>query len=175
MLHKDELVNYNSIYENFEIFWKKYPKKVWKKPCQTKFKYIKDFKNLFLWLDLYCKKWEIEGTLQQHIPNPLTFLNQERYYDEIIIDESKKEKNKKLLQEIKEEKKEQEEIRNAQEKRKELIIYYNSLSEEKRKEIQKEAENIIQKQNPVLFEKKGLFYDNYKKIIIRSILAKLIK
>lgn len=163
-----------TIYENFEIFWEKYPKKVWKKPCQTKFKYIKDFKNLFLWLELYCKKWEIEGTLKQHIPNPLTFLNQERYYDEIIIDESKKEKNKKLLQEIKEEKKEQEEIRNAKEKRKELIIYYNSLTRDIKKQIVEEAENIIKKQNPKLFEKKWTFYENYKKIIIRSILNKMI-
>ena len=49
-------------------------------------------------MDLYCEKWKLEETPKQFIPNPLTFLNQERYYDEIIVDESKKDKFKKILQ-----------------------------------------------------------------------------
>lgn len=184
LLYEQENCKYkfNSTQENFEIFWEKYPKKVWKKPTWEKFKKLSkawelhnfDLKNIFLWLELYCEKWKIEKTPKQFIPNPLTFLNQERYYDEIIIDESKKDKFKKILEQKKEIKKEETQEREAQQKRKELIIFYNSLSIEKRKQINNEAEDIIQKQNPKLFEKKGLFYDNYKKIIIRSILFKLI-
>jgi hypothetical protein len=165
-----------SLQQKFELFWQEYPKKVWKKPVFLKFKNTKklDFKNLMLWLDLYNEKWKLEETPKQFIPNPLTFLNQERYYDEIIIDESKKEKFKKIIQEKKEIKKNEEEERKAHDKRKELIILFNSLSKEKKIEIQKEAEKIIKEQNPLLFEKKWIFYDNYKKIIIRSILSKLI-
>ena len=81
-----------SLEQKFESFWLKYPKKVWKKNTYKKFIKIKDFKNLFLWLEEYIKLWEIEWTPRQYIPNPETFLNQERYYDEIIIDTSKKNK-----------------------------------------------------------------------------------
>lgn len=164
----------NSIHENFLIFWEKYPKKVWKKPTFQKFKKITDLKNLFLWLDLYIEKWKLEETPKQYIPNPLTFLNQERYYDEIIIDESKKDKYKKIVEQKKEIEEQEKKEREATQKRQALVLYYNSLTSDIQKQIIEQAESIIQKQNPKLFEKKGVFYDNYKKIIIRSILNKMI-
>lgn len=174
IIYYDEYLIQKSLQEKFELFWEKYPKKVWKKPTLQKFKKITDFKNLFLGLDLYCEKWKIEEKPKEFIPNPLTFLNQERYYDEIIIDESKKDKYKKILEQKKEIKQQEKQEREATQKRQALVLYYNSLTQDIKDQIIKEAENIIQKQNPKLFEKKGVFYDNYKKIIIRSILSKMI-
>lgn len=116
----------NNIFEEFEKFWILYPKKVWKKPCFVKFKRIpkKEYKNLFNWLDLYIKKWEKEKTQKRHIPNPLTFLNQERYYDEIYIDERKKDINIRNIKIIKEEEKEKKEIKKTKD---EIITFFKKM------------------------------------------------
>lgn len=159
-----------SLEEEFEIFWDYYPKKVWKRPCFLKFKKIHDKKNLFLWLKLYIEKWKIEETPKQFIPNPLTFLNQERYYDEIIIDESKKKKYKIIIEAKKIEKEEKKKELEANHKRQQLIDYYNNLSIEEQTEIKNIADDKIQMENPILWQKKWAYYEQYKKIIIRSIL-----
>jgi hypothetical protein len=168
-------INYNSIFENFEKFWTKYPKKVWKKTAFQKFKNVKDFKNLFEWLDQYIKKRELEWTRQEHILNPATFLNQERYYDEIIIDPSKKIKNKEIAEKQKEIKEIEQKENEAEKKRRSLIMFYNTLSLEEKINIWVAADIIIRKDNPVLYEKKWLFFDSYKKIIIRNILNNKLK
>ena len=135
---------------------------------------IDDPKNFWLWYQSYIEKWKIEETPKKRIINPLNFIREKRFYDEIIIDESKKDKYKKIIQEQKEIKEEEEQKRKAEEKRKNLIKFYNWLTEKQQEDIKKQADEIIQKQNPKLFEKKGLFYEKYKKIIIRSILNKFI-
>lgn len=124
-----------SLEQKFENFWLKYPKKVWKKNTYKKFIKIKDFKNLFLWLEEYLKLWEIEWTPRQYIPNPETFLNQERYYDEIIIDTSKKSKYEAIQ-------KKQNEIKEAEKNKKDqedfeqiLKNFYDNLEEIKKEEI----------------------------------------
>lgn len=153
--------------EKFEYFWEIYPKKVWRKPCRVKFKYVKDFKNLFLWLNLYIDKWKIEETEKKHIPNPLTFLNQERYYDEIIIDYNKKELNKKRA---KEKELEKEEIKKDQEWndiKNELIKIYNSYTPDFREKIKKEAIEIVKKQNPNII---WAFFGTMVNITIRKII-----
>lgn len=168
-------INNISIYENFEIFWNKYPKKVWKRLCFQKFKNIKDFKNLFEWLDQYINKWKSEETPINYIPNPSTFLHQERFYDEIIIDTYKKAKYKEIIEKQKEIKEIEENLRIAEKTRRSLILFYNTLSDEEKNEIIEKADEIIKKDNPTLYEKKWLFFDSYKKIIIRNILNNKIK
>lgn len=168
-------INYNSIYENFEIFWEKYPKKVWKKTAIQKFKNVKDFKNLFEGLDQYINKRKLEWTLLTHILNPSTFLNQERYYDEIIVDISKKSKYKEIAEKQKEIKEIEQKENEAEKTRRSLILFYNSLSEEEKEKIWKEADKIINNKNPLLSNKKWTFYDSYKKIIIRNILNNKLK
>lgn len=168
---------YNSTYENFELFWIKYPRKIWHKTAFLKFKKIekRDIENVFIWLEEYIKKWEAEETPKKYIPHPTTFLNQERYFDEIIIENDKKEKYKKFIEADKELKEIQKKEYMANKKKLELIRFYNWLNDENRRFISKQAEDKIKLENPSLYEKKWVFYEQYKKIIIRTILATKIK
>lgn len=82
----------------FNTFWLAYPKKVNKKGCFKSFKNIKNLKEeMPLILDaVECfkrsKEWLKDGG--QYIPYPTTFINQERWKDEII--ETREEKLNKI-------------------------------------------------------------------------------
>jgi hypothetical protein len=70
--------------KDFEKFWKAYPKKVGKKKVQDKF----DANNFPI--DLILKNIELQKKSdqwqnQQYIPNPETYLNQERWTDEVVL------------------------------------------------------------------------------------------
>lgn len=70
--------------KDFEKFWKAYPKKVGKKKVQDKF----DANNFPI--DLIVKNIELQKKSdqwqnQQYIPNPETYLNQERWTDEVVL------------------------------------------------------------------------------------------
>jgi len=70
--------------KDFEKFWKAYPKKVGKKKVQDKF----DANNYPI--DLIIKNLELQKKSdqwqnQQYIPNPETYLNQERWTDEVVL------------------------------------------------------------------------------------------
>ena len=70
--------------KDFEKFWKAYPKKVGKKKVQDKF----DANNFPI--DLIMKNIELQKKSeqwqnQQYIPNPETYLNQERWTDEVVL------------------------------------------------------------------------------------------
>jgi hypothetical protein len=72
------------INKDFEKFWKAYPKKVGKKKVQDKF----DANNFPI--DLIIKNIELQKKSdqwqnQQYIPNPETYLNQERWTDEVVL------------------------------------------------------------------------------------------
>jgi hypothetical protein len=72
------------INKDFEKFWKAYPKKVGKKKVQDKF----DANNFPV--DLIIKNIELQKKSdqwqnQQYIPNPETYLNQERWTDEVVL------------------------------------------------------------------------------------------
>jgi hypothetical protein len=76
-----EKINTKDVFP-FEDFWNKYPKKVAKKKCKDKYKKLKD-----------DQKEKIKDTLDQFLtykpfadythPNPETYLNQERWEDEL--------------------------------------------------------------------------------------------
>tara|TARA_Y100000593_G_C4289792_1_gene327629 strand:+ start:223 stop:1083 length:861 start_codon:yes stop_codon:yes gene_type:complete len=68
----------------FESFWKTYPRKIAKKKSYDKFNaLLNDFaledimEGLALWADF----WEGSRIEKQYIPHPYTFLNQERFMD----------------------------------------------------------------------------------------------
>ena len=70
--------------KDFEKFWEHYPKKVGKKKVQDKF----DANNFPI--DLIIKNIELQKKSdqwqnQQYIPNPETYLNQERWTDEVVL------------------------------------------------------------------------------------------
>ncbi len=76
--------------QQFELFWSKYPKKVSKGKCQSKFTKLpqKDIDNILNNLDMYIA---YKPFAEYNHPNPMTFLNQRRWEDELpkIIDNTK--------------------------------------------------------------------------------------
>lgn len=76
----------NDIAEWFNEFWQKYPRKVSKKDAFLKFKRVCNSKDTFQaimnGLDKYIGVWNARGDTQ-FIPHPSTWLNQERWNDEI--------------------------------------------------------------------------------------------
>ena len=81
---KGKKVRKKEINKDFELFWKAYPKKVGKKKVQDKF----DANNFPI--DLIMKNIELQKKSdqwqnQQYIPNPETYLNQERWTDEVVL------------------------------------------------------------------------------------------
>lgn len=75
--------------EAFEKFWDKYPRKVSKKKSEQIFMGIdpKLYDNLFAWLETYLKSWKKYVVTKNFdfIPHPTTWLNQERWTDEVIL------------------------------------------------------------------------------------------
>ena len=81
---KGNKVRKKEINKEFEKFWEQYPKKVGKKKVQDKFD-----KNNYP-IDLILKNLELQKKSeqwqnQQYIPNPETYLNQERWTDEVVL------------------------------------------------------------------------------------------
>lgn len=72
----------------FKQFWNLYPKKVGKKPAEQKFKKCckseKDYAQIMSALRSQIDA-KFSHTDMQYIPNPLTWLNQERYKDETVV------------------------------------------------------------------------------------------
>lgn len=72
----------------FNEFWSEYPKKINKKGCYTSFKRIKNLKNemplIMSALSKLKKTQQWTKDNGQFIPNPQTFINQERWKDEHI-------------------------------------------------------------------------------------------
>lgn len=75
------------IESKFYEFWKLYPRKVAKPAAQKKFISLVDKKTspekIIDGLKKYKEYWEENSTQKIHIPHPTTFLNQERFNDEI--------------------------------------------------------------------------------------------
>ena len=68
----------------FESFWKSYPRKVAKSKCSHKFEDILrayDLNDVCIGTLLWIQYWEAAKTDIQFIPHPYTFLSQERFMD----------------------------------------------------------------------------------------------
>jgi len=82
---------------DFSNFWEQYPKKVSKKKAEEIFNRLVTSKDkeqaVIQGLLKYKKKWFGEKTDIRYIPNPTTWLNQERWADEIIISNEQYNKN----------------------------------------------------------------------------------
>ena len=74
--------------ESFDLFWIAYPRKTGKQKAWTFWK--KNYAKLPLIAIMgHCKKAYVD-TEKTYIPHPFTYLNQERYYDEIVKPVEKK-------------------------------------------------------------------------------------
>lgn len=69
--------------ELFNEFWEKYPKKVGKIKAIKKYQ-TKKHDEIMKGLEAYLVYWKKQKTELQYIPNPETWLNQERWKDELI-------------------------------------------------------------------------------------------
>jgi hypothetical protein len=74
---------------HFERFWEIYPKKVNKKGCEAKWKSLKLDSKIDLIIDKLKKQCLSKQWIEGFIPNPLTYLNQERWEDETPEDYTK--------------------------------------------------------------------------------------
>ena len=74
--------------KNFSLFWSKYPKKVAKDKCKDKFLKLKEseIETILNTIDKYINYKPFEDYTH---PNPLTYLNQRRWEDEIPEEEKK--------------------------------------------------------------------------------------
>ena len=81
---KGKKVRKEEINKDFEKFWKAYPKKVGKKKVQDKFD-ANDFPIDLIIKNIELQKKSDQWQNQQYIPNPETYLNQERWTDEVVL------------------------------------------------------------------------------------------
>ena len=68
--------------KNFSEFWEKYPKKIARSKVEKKYPDEKH-EEIMKGLEAYLKHWREKKTEMQYIPNPETWLNQERWNDEL--------------------------------------------------------------------------------------------
>lgn len=82
IIRKEESKNKEN--KDFNLFWEHYPKKVGKKKVEDKFNSNNYPIDLIL-KNLELQKKSDQWQNQQYIPNPETYLNQERWNDEVLL------------------------------------------------------------------------------------------
>ena len=84
IIRKKESKN-KEVNKDFELFWNAYPKKIGKKKVEDKFNSI-DFPIDKILKNIELQKQSEQWQTQQYIPNPETYLNQERWEDEVVLE-----------------------------------------------------------------------------------------
>ncbi len=83
--NKQEIINNKE--NNFEKFWELYPKRVGRSVAEKSYNKMKDLASkeeaIIQGLQNYINYWKLKKTDKQYIPNPSTWLNQERWKDEL--------------------------------------------------------------------------------------------
>lgn len=75
---------YNNGHVEFESFWTLYPRKIKKqKALETYIKITDKHEDIMKGLNAYLREWKRKGTEMQYIPHPVTWLNQQRWNDEL--------------------------------------------------------------------------------------------
>ena len=82
---------------DFNKFWSIYPKKVAKKPAKSAWKRLSHYRQHIALRDMELGRYN--GTEKAYIPNAATYLNQERWEDEIIEQPRQKEEWEKMPRE----------------------------------------------------------------------------
>lgn len=70
---------------SFDNFWRKYPRKVARKTAMHSFGRLSlDEQEIAIEaLDTHLEYWKLKETATEFIPHPATWLNQQRFYDEL--------------------------------------------------------------------------------------------
>jgi len=82
---KSKKVRKKEINKDFDLFWEHYPKKVGKKKVQDKFN-ANEYPIEKILKNLEKQKQSTQWQNPQYIPNPETYLNQERWEDEVMVE-----------------------------------------------------------------------------------------
>ena len=81
---KGNKVRKKEVNKDFDLFWEHYPKKVGKKKVQDKFN-ANNYPIDLIIKNIELQKKSDQWQNQQYIPNPETYLNQERWTDEVVL------------------------------------------------------------------------------------------
>lgn len=87
------------IIEMFDEFWIAYPRKVAKAVARKAFMRLTEQQQLDACkaIDEHCLYWKTKETELEFIPHPATWLNQERWEDELVIEPKKEKIDKKWM------------------------------------------------------------------------------
>ena len=89
-ISKDKLKEDGQIKEQFDLLWIRYPKKQKKARCSRIFKALSKTKReaCIKGVKRYIKYWELNGTSVSHVPLLSSFINDERWNDELDLSKS---------------------------------------------------------------------------------------
>ena len=78
----------------FDEFWSLYPRKIAKAVARKAWQRLTDEQQLMAAkaIDTHCQYWSAKETELEFIPHPATWLNQERWEDELVIEPKKQSK-----------------------------------------------------------------------------------
>lgn len=80
------------IMDDFELFWSFYPRKVSKATARKALAKLTQEQQLMAAkaIDTHCQYWRAKETELEFIPHAATWLNGERYEDELVIEPNKR-------------------------------------------------------------------------------------
>jgi hypothetical protein len=87
------------ITEMFEEFWALYPRKIAKAVARKAFARLSEQQQLDACkaIDDHLAYWKVKETELEFIPHPATWLNQERWEDELVIEPKKTKESKEWM------------------------------------------------------------------------------
>jgi hypothetical protein len=83
----------------FDEFWFLYPRKIAKAVARKAWQRLTDEQQLMAAkaIDTHCQYWSAKETELEFIPHPATWLNQERWEDELVIEPKKVKESKEWM------------------------------------------------------------------------------
>jgi len=83
----------------FDEFWSLYPRKIAKAVARKAWQRLTDEQQLMAAkaIDTHCQYWSAKETELEFIPHPATWLNQERWEDELVIEPKKVKESKEWM------------------------------------------------------------------------------
>ena len=83
----------------FDEFWSIYPRKIAKAVARKAWARLTDEQQLMAAkaINTHCEYWRAKETELEFIPHPATWLNQERWEDELVIEPKKQKESKEWM------------------------------------------------------------------------------
>ena len=83
----------------FDEFWSLYPRKIAKATARKAWQRLTAEQQLMAAkaIDTHCQYWSAKETELEFIPHPATWINQERWEDELVIEPKKQKESKEWM------------------------------------------------------------------------------